>query len=108
MDNKTICLEVGAEANMVGKWRRRFAAHRVDGLLDAPRPGTPRRIGDEVIAETRRRTLESAPAGSTHWSLRTMARAVGYAPSTIHRIWRASGLKPHRSETLTLYDTNPP
>ena len=63
MDNKTIGLEVGAEANTVGKWRRRFAAHRVDGLLDAPRPGTPRKIGDEVIAETRRRTLENAPAG---------------------------------------------
>lgn len=102
MDNKTICREVGAQANTVGKWRRRFAAHRLDGLLDEPRPGTPRRIGDEAIAETIRRTLESVPAGSTHWSLRTMAKAVGYAPSTIHRIWRAFGLQPHRSETFKL------
>lgn len=102
MDNKTICTEVGAEANTVGKWRRRFAARRLDGLLDEPRPGTPRKIGDEAIADTIRRTLESTPAGSTHWSLRSMARAVGYAPSTIHRIWRAFGLQPHRSETFKL------
>jgi hypothetical protein len=59
---------------------------RLDGLLDEPRPGTPRKIGDEAIAETIRLTLETTPPGATHWSLRSMARAVGYAPSTIHRI----------------------
>ena len=102
LENKAICTEVGADANTVGKWRRRFAEHRLDGLLDEPRPGTPRQIGDDEIAETIRLTLETTPPGATHWSLRSMARAVGYAPSTIHRIWRAFGLQPHRSETFKL------
>jgi transposase len=101
-DNKAICLEVGVDANTVGKWRRRFAAHRLDGLLDEPRPGTPRKIGDDEIADTIRRTLETRPPGATHWSLRSMAKTVGYAPSTIHRIWRAFGLQPHRTETFKL------
>jgi transposase len=87
LENRAICAEVGADANTVGKWRRRFAAYRLDGLLDEPRPGTPRKIGDDEIADTIRRTLETTPSGATHWSLRSMAKAVGYAPSTIHRIW---------------------
>ena len=66
------------------------------------RPGTPRKIGDDAIAETIRLTLETTPADATHWSLRAMARQVGYAPSTIHRIWRAFGLQPHRSDTFKL------
>ena len=102
MENKAICAEVGADANTVGKWRRRFAEHRLDGLFDEPRPGTPRKIGDDEIAETIRLTLETRPPGATHWSLRSMAKAVGYAPSTIHRIWRAFGLQPHRTETFKL------
>jgi transposase len=102
MENKAICADVGADANTVSKWRRRFAERRLDGLLDEPRPGTPRKIGDDAIAETIRLTLEATPSGATHWSLRSMAKAVGYAPSTIHRIWRAFGLQPHRSETFKL------
>jgi len=102
MENKAICVEVGADANTVGKWRRRFAASRLDGLLDEPRPGTPRKIGDDEIARTIRLTLETTPPGTTHWSLRSMAKAVGYAPSTIHRIWSAFGLQPHRTETFKL------
>ena len=86
----------------VGKWRRRFAERRLDGLYDEPRPGAPRQIGDDAIAETIRRTLEETPPDATHWSLRGMARAAGYAPSTIHRIWKAFGLKPHRAETFKL------
>ncbi len=102
LENKAICVEVGADANTVGKWRRRFAEHRQDGLLDEPRPGAPRKIGDDEIADTIRLTLEAKPPGATHWSLRSMARSVGYAPSTIHRIWRAFSLQPHRTETFKL------
>jgi transposase len=47
-------------------------------------------------------TLEETPVDATHWSLRSMARATGYAPSTIHRIWRAFGLQPHRSKSFKL------
>lgn len=82
LENKAICAAVGANASTVGRWRRRFAEHRLDGLLDEPRPGTPRKIGDDEIAETIRLTLETTPLGATRWSLRSMAKAVGYAPST--------------------------
>ena len=102
LENKAIVERVGADANTVGKWRRRFAEHRLDGLYDEPRSGAPRKIGDEQIAEVIGRTLEETPPDGTHWSLRSMARASGYAPSTIHRIWQAFGLQPHRSETFKL------
>src|SRR5579863_8545217 len=92
-ENLTICGRLGVSPNTVGKWRRRFAERRVEGLLDEPRPGAPRRIGDAEIAETIRLTLEATPENATHWSLRSMARAVGFAPSTIHRIWQAFNLQ---------------
>jgi transposase len=101
-ENKDISLRVGAAPNTVGKWRRRFAERRMDGLLDEPRPGAPRRIGDDEVAETIRLTLETTPRDAPHWSLRAMARAVGFAPSTIHRIWKAFNLQPHRAETFKL------
>ncbi len=102
LQNKVIAALIGSDPNTVGKWRRRFAERGLDGLYDEPRPGAPRRIGDDAIAETIRKTLEETPPGATHWSLRSMARATGYAPSTIHRIWQAFGLQPHRSETFKL------
>ena len=102
LENQAIVERVGAAANTVGKWRRRFAERRPDGLYDEPRSGAPRRIGDEQIAAVIGRTLEETPPDSTHWSLRSMARASGDAPSTIHRMWQAFGLQPHRSETFKL------
>jgi transposase len=101
-ENRDISLRVGAAPNTVGKWRRRFAERRIDGLLDEPRPGAPRQIGDDDVAEVIRQTLETTPQGATHWSLRSMAKAAGFAPSTIHRIWKAFNLQPHRTETFKL------
>jgi transposase len=101
-ESKAIAHSLGIMPNTVGKWRRRFAEHRLDGLYDEPRPGRPREIGDDEIAETIHLTLETMPANATHWSLRSMAEAVGHAPSTIHRIWQAFGLQPHRTETFKL------
>jgi transposase len=86
----------------VGKWRKRFAARGVDGLLDEPRPGKPRQVLDETVAEVVSKTLESVPQGATHWSTRTMAKKMGLSHSTVGRIWRAFGLKPHRTEAFTL------
>jgi transposase len=102
LENKAIAQALHANEDTVGKWRRRFAEARLDGLLDEPRCGAPRQIGDDEIAETIRLTLETTPPGATHWSLRAMAEAVGHAPSTIHRIWKAFGLQPHRVETFKL------
>ena len=91
LENKSIVDLVGTDASTVGKWRRRFAEHRLDGLYDEPRSGAPRTIGDEEIAQVIARTLEETPPDGTHWSLRSMARAVGYAPSTAPLLWRRSG-----------------
>src|SRR3982750_4087386 len=101
-DNKAIARSLGGDENTVGKWRRRFAEHRLDGLYDEPRSGAPRRIEDDEIAEIVRLTLETPPPDATHWSLRSMATAVGHAPSTVHRLWKAFCLQPHRSDTFKL------
>ncbi len=94
LTNKDIAAKLGVCAHTTGVWRNRFAIARLDGLYDEPRPGAPRQIGDDEVAETIRKTLETRPKGATHWSLRTMAEAVGHSPSTIHRIWQAFGLQP--------------
>jgi len=86
----------------VGKWRGRFVARRLDGLLDEPRPGAPRQIGDTQVERVITLTLESAPANATHWSTRLMARRCGMSQSAVSRIWRAFALQPHRSETFKL------
>jgi transposase len=102
MSNLGIAEKLRITRVTVATWRTRFAAKRLDGLLDEPRPGAPRKIGDDKIAEVITTTLEKLPAAATHWSTRSMARASGLAPSTVHRIWRAFSLQPHRSETFKL------
>lgn len=79
----------------VGKWRRRFIDRRLDGLYDEPRVGTPRTISDEDVETVIVKTLETTPPGETHWSTRTMATNAGMSHTTIGRIWRTFGLKPH-------------
>jgi len=86
----------------VGKWRSRYVAEGVAGLLDEPRSGAPRRITDELVEAVIVRTLESTPRDATHWSVRSMAAATGMTRQTVHRIWKAFGLQPHRSETFKL------
>lgn len=86
----------------VGKWRKRFLQNRTAGLSELPRCGAPRRINDEQIQRVITDTLESQPQNSTHWSTRTMAQRCGLSRQAVSRIWRAFGLKPHRSETFTL------
>jgi transposase len=86
----------------VGKWRARFLAKRLDGLLDEPRPGAPRSITDADVERVVARTLEATPRDATHWSTRSMAQACGLSQSAISRIWRAFGLQPHRTETFQL------
>lgn len=86
----------------VSKWRERFRARGVDGLLDEPRPGQPRKITDAQIEAVLTRTLESKPADATHWSTRTMAQITGLNQTAISRIWRAFALQPHRSENFKL------
>ena len=102
LSNTAIADDLGIAKHTVGKWRERFARLRADGLLDEPRPGAPRRIGDGEIAALVDRTLSTVPDGATHWSRRTMARATGLSVTTVGRVWRAFGLQPHRAETFKL------
>jgi transposase len=87
----------------VGNWRRRFLKDRIEGLLDEARPGRPRTIDDDEIAAVIERTLRSTPADATHWSIRSMAAAVGFSHRTIRRIWTAFGLQPHRAQSGFIY-----
>jgi transposase len=86
----------------VGKWRRRYAERGLDGLLDEPRPGQPRKITDAQVEAVITRTLESKPVDATHWSTRSMARASGLNQTAISRIWRAFALQPQRQESFKL------
>jgi transposase len=100
--NLAIAERLGITRVTVTTWRKRFARQRLGGLLDEPRPGAPRTISDEKIAEVVTATLEMLPTGRTHWSSRGMAKASGLAPSTVQRIWKAFSLQPHRVETFKL------
>lgn len=86
----------------VSKWRERFRSRGVDGLLDEPRPGQPRKITDAQIEAVITRTLENKPADATHWSTRSMAKATSLNQTAISRIWRAFALQPHRTESFKL------
>lgn len=101
-DNAEVAEDLGIHAATVGKWRERFRVHRLDGLLDEPRPGAPRTIADRQVEAVITKTLESKPKDATHWSTRSMAEAAGLSQSAVSRIWRAFGLKPHRTETFKL------
>ena len=102
LSNTAIAEKLGVSRLTVGTWRRRFAERRLEGLDDEPRPGAPRKIGDDKIVEVVTRTLETVPQDATHWSRRSMARATGLSATTVHRIWGAFGLQPHRVESFKL------
>jgi transposase len=102
LDNQQVAAKLGVVAATVGKWRRRFVAQRLDGLLDEPRPGGPRSISDEQIEAVIVATLERTPRDATHWSRASMAAETGLSRSTIGRIWKEFRLKPHLAETFKL------
>jgi len=100
--NTAVARTLGVTQQTVGKWRQRFLERRLDGLLDEPRPGTPRKVSDAEVERVVRLTLERKPADATHWSSRAMAKRCGLSQSTVSRLWRAFGLQPHRVEGFKL------
>ena len=100
--NTEIAERLGTHRSVVTRWRNRLAEDRLDGLLDEPRPGQPRKITDAQVEEVIVKTLESAPKDATHWSTRSMAKEVGLNQSAVHRIWKAFGLQPHRQDSWKL------
>jgi transposase len=97
-----VARELRLTRQTVSRWRRRFQHKRLEGLVDEPRPGAPRRITDAIVERVIADTLETTPRDATHWSTRTLAKQVAVSPSAVGRIWRAFGLQPHRTETFKL------
>src|SRR5215471_2346656 len=100
MSNSEVARKLHITGATVGKWRERFRKFGLEGLLDEPRVGAPRKITDHQIEEVVTKTLESMPANSTHWSTRLMAAETGLSQNAIVRIWHAFGLQPHRVENF--------
>jgi transposase len=102
--NSAVALRFRTSGQTVGKWRQRFVDERLDGLYDEPRVGGPRTISDEDVERIVVETLETKPKGKTHWSTRDMAAKAGVSHTTVGRIWRTFGLKPHVFETFKISD----
>ena len=100
--NSEVAQRLAITPQTVGKWRSRFVEQRIDGLLDEPRPGAPREIGDAEIERLLAMTLNQRPKEATHWSSRMLAAKLSISASTVQRVWRAFGLQPHREETFKL------
>jgi transposase len=100
--NRQAAAELGADESTVERWRARFIAGRLDALHDEPRPGRPPSILPGRVEDVLVATLESTPGQDTHWSRASMAKRTGLSKSTIGRIWKKSGLKPHLQDGFKL------
>src|SRR5258706_770327 len=100
--NVEIARQLETSKVTVSLWRCRFLRQGVSGLRDELRLGRPRPISDERVAQLVRKTLETKPQGGTHWSIRPIAGETRVSKSTVHRIWQAFGLQPHRQKHFKL------
>jgi transposase len=102
LGNTAIADKLDIHVSSARKWRSRFVADRLEGLLDEPRPGRPRTVSDDQVEAVITRTLESAPTNATHWSTRSLAAELGMSQTAVSRIWRAFGLAPHKQDSWKL------
>jgi len=102
LGNTAIADKLDIHVSSARKWRSRFVADRLEGLLDEPRPGRPRTVSDDQVEAVITRTLEDTPTDATHWSTRSLAAELGMSQSAVSRIWRAFGLAPHKQDSWKL------
>lgn len=100
--NQAIAQTIGLSMQAVGKWRKRYRELGLSGLHDELRPGRPRSISDEDVATLVRKTLQTKPKDGTHWTIRSIAKDARLSRPTVHRIWKAFGLQPHRQRHFKL------
>lgn len=99
---ESIAASLETSTNSVYKWRRRFLDSGLDGLLDLPRSGQPKKIREEDVKRVLKLTVERIPHEATHWSLRLMAKYAGVTTWQVRQIWEAADLKPHRIRTFKI------
>ena len=102
ISNNTIAERVGLSHQTVCQWRQRYLQQGLVGLHDELRPGRPRSISDEEVAELVRKTIQTKPQDGTHWTIRAVAKDTELSRATVHRIWQAFGLQPHRQRHFKL------
>lgn len=102
LSNLNIATKLDISNSTVGFWRRRFALYCMQGLYDELRPGRPRSLEDDRVADLISTVLHTKPSNATQWSVRTCAQHAGISRSTVHRIFKMFGLQPHRSDTFKL------
>lgn len=100
--NTAIANELGISKQAVGKWRQRYLKQGLSGLHDELRPGRPRSVSDEEVAALIRKTINTKPKDATHWTIRSIAQETKLSRPTVHRIWTAFGLQPHRQRHFKL------
>jgi putative transposase len=100
--NRSIAEKVSLSPQMVCKWRQRYIDQGLTGLHDELRPGRPRSISDEEVANVIHRTLKTKPKDATHWTVRSLAKETELTRPTVHRIWKVFGLQPHRQKSFKL------
>jgi transposase len=99
--NKTIAELLEIDARQVSRWRRRFVQKRLAGIeKDLPRGGRKAKKRERMTPLIIETTTQSKPSNATHWSIRTLADRLGIDKSMVHRVWQASGLKPHLAKTF--------
>lgn len=99
--NEVIAEKLGIDGRVVSRWRRRFVEKRLAGIeKDLPRGGRKPSKRDQVASLIIEMTTQTKPPAATHWSVRTLGERLGIDKSMVHRVWRASGLRPHLSKTF--------
>jgi putative transposase len=100
--NYVIGKKLGLNIHTITKWRKRYLQEGISGLHNELRPGRPRSISDERIAGMIRKTLQTKPQNGTHWTVRSLAKETKVSYPTVHRVWKAFGLQPHRQRHFKL------